>query len=456
MAVSLREKINELTLRATAAVIVLACLGIGGFWAISRETAKNDTVATMRQQVSEQAKDLALSQMLPELQAATATLLEQIRTAENLRRIELIQDADDKSIQKCKERSGYLECPTKTANSLKLAFPIRIADKDFGYLIKEKDVSSLSTYALAVTLLIILVIPLSLSILLIRLFKNLTAKEIPDSLDRLVIGIEAWLRGEDEGLQPKSQFVEFKTLNEKIAEVFVRHEKSKNQAMVGQLSSGILHDVRNDLQSVLAAQCLVAEQSSDPEKRIKRLENLQQVLSSKLPNIVNTIETTLDVNREIILRCKNHDVYQTVQSAVVNLDDKIKQSGTAVTISKPDVPLTVKHDPNQLSRVFTNLIDNALDSLSKVSNRERRIAINFSLYQNILGIRLEDNGSGIGMQPGSLFEAFKTTKRKGTGLGLFNAKKIITAHGGEITSTSPHGEYGACFEIKLPLEVEHG
>jgi PAS domain S-box-containing protein len=106
----------------------------------------------------------------------------------------------------------------------------------------------------------------------------------------------------------------------------------------------------------------------------------------------------------------------------------------------------------QLQQVILNLIMNAIEAMSSVTGRERRLTIGSRLDQpETLTITVED--TGIGIDPGHIdriFDPFFTTKAHGMGLGLSICRSIIEAHGGKLRA-SPRNPFGSCFYLSLPI-----
>ena len=127
----------------------------------------------------------------------------------------------------------------------------------------------------------------------------------------------------------------------------------------------------------------------------------------------------------------------------------VAPKGVTVEMATP-VPLTkVPLNPRRLSRVFYNLMFNAVDEMPEGG----KIKLHFRTTPTELITEIEDTGEGIAPQIlDKLFEAFETFgKPRGTGLGLSIAKKIVEDHRGKIYARNvPNG--GALFGFTLPLE----
>ena len=116
----------------------------------------------------------------------------------------------------------------------------------------------------------------------------------------------------------------------------------------------------------------------------------------------------------------------------------------------PDFSIHVFADKSQLIRVFTNIIQNAIQSIPE--ERKGNISLLVSkVKNNFVRVSITDNGVGIPKEMSDkLFQPYFTTKSSGTGLGLAMCKDIIESFGGRIWFESAVGE-GTTFHIDLPL-----
>lgn len=141
------------------------------------------------------------------------------------------------------------------------------------------------------------------------------------------------------------------------------------------------------------------------------------------------------------------------------IDETLKRyDGTLspVTISRQYDPelQQVQADPEQLQRVFVNLIDNSLDAM--VDEEDRRLTIRTSLNSQRSSVTVELSDNGHGIPPGEyeqLFLPYFSTKRKGTGLGLTIVRQIVGEHRGYIRA-EPNQPKGTRFVIEIPLPAE--
>jgi C4-dicarboxylate-specific signal transduction histidine kinase len=114
-----------------------------------------------------------------------------------------------------------------------------------------------------------------------------------------------------------------------------------------------------------------------------------------------------------------------------------------------DLPKIVG-DRVQLQLVFRNLIVNAVEAMSSVTDRERVLHIKSAIMPSGVRVTVADAGTGIDQDSiERIFDTFFTTKSHGMGMGLSICRSIVEAHGGKL-SVSPSHPYGSIFEIDLP------
>jgi len=120
-----------------------------------------------------------------------------------------------------------------------------------------------------------------------------------------------------------------------------------------------------------------------------------------------------------------------------------------------DLP-AVLGDRLQVQQVLLNLILNAIDAMSAVTERRRELFIRSARHPDGVLIQVEDSGKGLDLERlDRIFEPFFTTKPRGIGMGLSIGRWIVEAHGGRLWAT-PGVSQGAVFQFTLPVpEVFH-
>ena len=117
-----------------------------------------------------------------------------------------------------------------------------------------------------------------------------------------------------------------------------------------------------------------------------------------------------------------------------------------------DLP-RVLGDRIQLQQVILNLMINAIEAMTGISDAPRELLVGSAKRDDAEGVLIAVGDSGPGLDPGSLdrlFDAFYTTKPHGMGMGLAISRSIVEAHGGRLWATAnvPHG---ALLQFTLPI-----
>jgi signal transduction histidine kinase len=144
---------------------------------------------------------------------------------------------------------------------------------------------------------------------------------------------------------------------------------------------------------------------------------------------------------------QNVDVIKTLENTLTILNHKLKH-GVTVKREYPNDALFVSSFGSELSQIWTNLIDNAIDGMG--GSGELRVRA----YRDDTSVVVEiiDNGPGISPEVlPHIYEPFFTTKGvgEGTGLGLDTVKRIVRKHHGTIQVQSSPGN--TCFQVGLPV-----
>lgn len=209
----------------------------------------------------------------------------------------------------------------------------------------------------------------------------------------------------------------------------------------------------------------VAHEIKNPLTPMKlNIQYLQQALSSKSPNVE---ELTKRVSASLIEQIDNLSYIASefsnfakmpearpeeleLNSLLVSAVELYRnKDGIDTTLQKPGEKLVIYADKSQLLRVFTNLLENAMQALQGRENRSIKVVLQKEDGHAI--ISFADTGHGINSEVAArIFQPYFTTKTSGTGLGLAMTKKIIEFWQGEIWFDTEEDK-GTTFYIRLPL-----
>jgi signal transduction histidine kinase len=237
-------------------------------------------------------------------------------------------------------------------------------------------------------------------------------------------------------------------VRQRTAELEQEHAKvlrAERLSTIGLFSSAIAHELRNPLNTVsLGIHWLKARLAAAPDERVHaRLESIDR----ELRRSDQIIKTLLAFARTGEPERQPADLNRIVREVL-----DVVRPPEAVTVRAeldPDLP-SVMIDPAQIFQVVENLIRNALQAMAE--GGELRVATRHDA--EACRLRISDTGAGIppDLMP-HIFEPLVTSKSSGTGLGLALCKRIVDAHGGQITVESGEKQ-GTTFCLELPLEVD--
>jgi PAS domain S-box-containing protein len=231
----------------------------------------------------------------------------------------------------------------------------------------------------------------------------------------------------------------------RLTEQLMQQEKL---AAVGQLVSGVAHELNNPLASVMAFAQLLLSAPADAATDRLAIDAIHQEAKRASKIISNLLTFARQHQPERRVTDLNRVVEDTLELRRYALRIANVEVGAELD---PDLPLTWA-DPFQLQQVMLNLVANAEHALADW-NGPRAITISTSHAGEQLVIRVSDTGPGIALEhQRRIFNPFFTTKPvgEGTGLGLSISDGIVREHGGRIRLESTTGR-GATFVIELPL-----
>ncbi|MEO0240299.1 MAG: GAF domain-containing sensor histidine kinase [candidate division WOR-3 bacterium] len=220
--------------------------------------------------------------------------------------------------------------------------------------------------------------------------------------------------------------------------------KSEKFALIGQMSSVIIHEIKNLLSGISAMSEFILLKSSE-EKICETAKIIREEIEKGLKNLSNVLEYV----KPLKLDFKKRKIEEVIEKAITLskgfFEGKDIEVKVEIDKNLPEILL----DEDRIKEVFINLISNAAHAIEK----RGFIIIRGYKEDNFIIVEVEDNGIGIKKEDiDKIFEPFFTTKPKGTGIGLAIVKKILEYHLWEIGVQSEVGK-GTIFKIKIPLKI---
>jgi two-component system NtrC family sensor kinase len=223
--------------------------------------------------------------------------------------------------------------------------------------------------------------------------------------------------------------------------------QTEKLAAIGELVSGVAHELNNPLTSVMGYAQLLQAADVSPEVR----EDLQTIYQ-EAQRSARIIENLLTFARKETSEKRYTDINHVLRDTLELRSYQFKVDNVQLVKELDDhLPWTMAA-PQQLQQVFLNLLNNAHQAVMELRG-PRRLLVRSETVGEAIRIKVIDNGPGIPQDVlGKIFDPFFTTKDvgQGTGLGLSIAFGIVQEHGGRIWAES-QPENGSIFTVELPI-----
>jgi PAS domain S-box-containing protein len=261
---------------------------------------------------------------------------------------------------------------------------------------------------------------------------SLNSTPIIDEKDRM-LGVVVFL----------SDLTEIRKLEEEVA------FKDK-MATLGEMSSGLAHELRNSMGAILGFSKLLRKRKSDP---ISQNQTIDEIVSEAM-RMESMLKRFLTFAKPFQPKVEKIDLKEIIQECHTSVKEALKENRIIFKLdAEPELP-SIWGDRLLLRQCFQNLIQNSIEAMPNggelyVGLKEEQPG---SKEESIL-VEFSDTGCGIAKQDqDKVFNPFFTTKENGTGLGLSLVKKIVTMHNGKIELESEQNK-GTTFKISLPLKA---
>ncbi|WP_084302347.1 sensor histidine kinase [Bradyrhizobium sp. WSM2254] len=227
---------------------------------------------------------------------------------------------------------------------------------------------------------------------------------------------------------------------------------------VGQMAASIAHEINQPLNAIVTNGSAGLRWLLNPAP-----DHLEEVRAA-LERIVregNRASQVIDRIRAMFRSDSREkasaDINRLIREVLALLDFELRRSEILVRAELIPEPLMVLADRVQVQQVIANLITNAIEAMSTVSDRARILRVTSAINKpDAVSISVEDSGPGIDRENlGHIFHPFFTTKPRGMGMGLAICRSIVESHGGSLSASAAY-PHGAVFRVVLPIEMTDG
>src|ERR1039458_608705 len=219
--------------------------------------------------------------------------------------------------------------------------------------------------------------------------------------------------------------------------------QSEKMSAVGQLISGVAHELNNPLTAILGYAQLLEGAGLDHQSAdyVRKLFKQAQRTHRVVQNLLSFARQRKPQKQEVDLR-------KVLEESLTLREYDLKVNNVTLEREIPEDVPSVVADPHQLEQVFLNVINNALDAIVEGSG-SGVLKVRVFRKDAFVWVEFDDSGPRF-KDPGRIFDPFYTTKSvgKGTGLGLSICYGIVKEHGGEIVARNRE-EGGATIEVRL-------
>jgi two-component system sensor histidine kinase PilS (NtrC family) len=224
-----------------------------------------------------------------------------------------------------------------------------------------------------------------------------------------------------------------------------RYAQSLKVNSLGRLTASIAHEIRNPLGAISHAAQLLQE-SPDLSEADQRMADIIIRHSQRVNEIIESVQ---QISRKAPPRPQQLELADWLREFVSGYL-KTRRDPAEIAIDCDFRDLSISFDPENLSRILTNLLDNALRHSKLATGRNwARVRVGMDFNANRALIDVIDAGAGVDpADRGKLFEPFFTTVEEGSGMGLYLCKELCELNGAEI-GYRPTERGESCFRISL-------
>jgi two-component system sensor histidine kinase HydH len=226
---------------------------------------------------------------------------------------------------------------------------------------------------------------------------------------------------------------------------------AEKRDLLERLLARLAHEIRNPLSSLdIHVQLLEEDLAALAPAKRTQLASRLQIIHGELHRLDSIVEHFLRLAGPSALDFESTDLNRIVSHVCELLRPEAAARGIEIVDQGHSTLPPLMADPVRLTQALMNLVINGMQAVE----REGKIEVRLSQRDDVLVILVQDSGPGIPPEKmSSIFDPYFTTKVEGSGLGLWIAQQIVTAHGGSLKVRNGENK-GAVFEMTIPLRRE--
>jgi signal transduction histidine kinase len=227
-----------------------------------------------------------------------------------------------------------------------------------------------------------------------------------------------------------------------------RARESERLAELGTLTGGLAHEIKNPLSTVQLNLQLLAEDLSPENPAHPRIINRLKTVQKETTRLREILDDFLRYAGKIELDRQPTDINDLLEDLVDFFLPQAQQHKAKVRLKRFDQPLIAPIDARLIKQAVLNLMLNALQAMPEGGD----LILSASKEDGQAIIDIIDTGRGIPKEAvDKIFQAYYTSKKGGTGLGLAMTQRIVKEHGGSLNVKSEPGK-GSDFTLRLPMK----
>jgi len=240
-----------------------------------------------------------------------------------------------------------------------------------------------------------------------------------------------------------------------LKELQENSQQTEHLSTLSTLTAGMAHEIRNPLSGIRGSAQLLLKDLKNSDQR-----EYMEIVIEEVDRINRLVKKMMDLTRPALNDFKPTNIHQVLEEILILEKGTLEmKEGAFVQVYDPSIP-TIKANKDALKQVFLNLVKNAVEASPKGGRVRISTQYNtdytFRKKQDTLSphnIVVKITDSGLGMTNATkkkLFTPFFTPKKRGSGLGMAVALKIVENHHGKIKVTSEEN-IGTVIQVFLPV-----